>query len=65
MRQYAQFKNNLLGFAILTDSKALTYYLTIENQTNITTRWTLNIQEFDFRVEHIGGELNPADYNVL
>lgn len=43
------FKHLLLGlkFTILTDSKALTYPLTVENQSDIVTRWILNLSDFD------------------
>jgi hypothetical protein len=58
------FKEYLYGkqFIILTDAKPLTHYLNIEKQTEITARWLLDIQEYDFRLQHTPGVDNPADF---
>lgn len=58
------FKSILIGrkFTILTDSKALTYPLKLENQSDIVARWILNLSDFDYTIEFLEGKINPADY---
>ena len=58
------FKNILWGrpFTILTDSKALTQHIQLQNQSDISMRWIEKLQEFSYKIEHIEGKLNSADY---
>ena len=44
-------------FTIQTDSKNLSY-MNAENKSQKVQRWKLSCQEFDFKVEHIPGEVN-------
>lgn len=58
------FEHILLGrkFIILTDSKALTYHLNLEKQSDITARWLMKLADFDYTIEHIEGKNNPSDF---
>lgn len=58
------FEKFLLGrkFTILTDSKALTYHLNLEQQSDIVARWIMRLADFDYEIEYLEGEKNPADY---
>ena len=48
------------AFLVNTDHHNLTFLrksTTLKHQ-----RWLLALQEFDFAIHHIAGEINPADY---
>ena len=56
------FKHHLLPrpFLVHTDHRNLTFLLT--STTPKHQRWLLALQEFDFTIHHVAGEINPADY---
>ncbi len=58
------FRQYLYGikFTLITDAKPLTYHLDLEKQSEITARWLLELQDYDFTVKHTPGEGNPADF---
>ena len=58
------FSNYLYGrhFKILSDAKSLTYYIGLTKQPDIIARWLLDIQQYDFQINHIPGTQNPADF---
>lgn len=57
------FRKYLLGkkFVLKTDRRALTCLWKTENLEGRLMRWSLKLQEFDFDVEYIKGELNAVD----
>ena len=57
------FKSYLIHkrFKSRTDHQALTALKHTRNQDSILFRWSLQLSEFDFDVEYIKGENNPAD----
>ena len=59
-----RFKHYLLGkpFKLKTDHKALEYLWSCKNPPNRLIRWALRLQEFNFNIEYIKGEENPADF---
>ena len=59
-----KFKHYLLGkpFKLKTDHKALEFLWSCKNPPNRLVRWALRLQEFNFTIEHIEGEKNPADF---
>lgn len=58
------FHQHLYGksFIILTDAKPLTYHIKLEKQPEIVARWIMFLQQFQYKIEHISGIENPADY---
>lgn len=58
------FLDHLYGrqFKILTDTKAVTYHLKLEKQTEITTKWVIHLQGLLYKIEHIPVLVNPADF---
>ena len=57
------FKSYLIHkrFKLRTDHQALTALKHTRNQDSIHFRWSLQLSKFDFDVEYIKGENNPAD----
>lgn len=58
------FHEHLFGrsFIILTDAKPLTFHTKLDKQPEIVARWLMYLQQFNFKMEHIQGLKNPADY---
>lgn len=58
------FNDYLYGqhFVLLSDAKALQYHLKLEKQSDVTTRWLLELSKYDFTFKHIEGQQNPADF---
>ncbi|KAI5173368.1 hypothetical protein PAEPH01_1922 [Pancytospora epiphaga] len=48
-------------FKLKTDHKALLALKHTKNQDSLLFRWSLFLSEFDFDIEYVKGELNPAD----
>nr|CAI5859444.1 unnamed protein product [Callosobruchus analis] len=55
-----QWRSMLLGrnITVLTDHKALTFFLTCKLRSARLSRWILYIQEFSFKIEHCPGAQN-------
>lgn len=58
-----KFRIYVLGHPILlyTDHKSLTFLFTCKLKSTRLTRWTLSLQEFDFKIHHCPGKDNPID----
>jgi hypothetical protein len=58
------FHEHLFGesFTIITDAKILKHNIDMAKQHPCVVRWLMFLQQYDFKMEHIKGELNPADY---
>ncbi|KRH93336.1 pol polyprotein, partial [Pseudoloma neurophilia] len=63
VKSLEHFRHFLLGkeFILRTDHRALTYLHTCKNPTSRLLRWSLRLQEFQFKIEYISGEKNSAD----
>lgn len=57
------YRHYLLGaeFILRTDHRALAYLWETKNPNSRILRWSLKLQEYNFKVEYIKGENNPAD----
>jgi hypothetical protein len=50
-------------FTILTDHTNLQYWKSPRNLNRRTTRWHADLQEYDYKIQHIPGKANiPADF---
>lgn len=58
-----KFKHLLLGksFILKTDHKPLTFMLKTKNINSRVMRWSLEIQEYDFKIEYLKGNENYTD----
>ncbi|GBL92904.1 Retrovirus-related Pol polyprotein from transposon 17.6 [Araneus ventricosus] len=58
------FHDQLLGenFELLTDTKPLTEYKSLDEKPEIVARWLLYLGTFSFTPTHIPSSLNPADF---
>jgi len=58
------FQEHLAGrdFTILSDAKCLSYHLSLHKQPDVIARWLMFLQNFSFKIEHIPGFKNPADF---
>ena len=46
------------NFVFVTDQSALRYLYSIQDASNMLTRWAIALQSYDFTVEHKPGKLN-------
>ncbi len=58
------FSQYLVGkqFLLRTDHKALVYLFSSKNYKSRLTRWSLDIQAYDIKIEFLKGELNFSDF---
>ncbi|KAI5148608.1 hypothetical protein ENBRE01_0423 [Enteropsectra breve] len=63
VKSMEHYRRYLLGkkFTLKTDHRALESMKTAKNPTSRLLRWTLKLQEFDYDVKYIAGEMNGAD----
>lgn len=63
VKSIEHYRHYLLGqtFHLRTDHKSIEYLNTKKNPTGRFLRWALKLQEYNFRIEYVKGDLNGAD----
>ena len=63
VKSMEHIRRYLLGkkFILRTDHKALIYLANASDPSSRMLRWRLKMQEYEYQIEHIQGELNGAD----
>lgn len=63
VKSMEHFKHYLLGrsFLLRTDHKSIEYLNTSKNPSGRFLRWALKLQEFNFKIKYLKGDLNGAD----